>query len=264
LVAGPRVAVSLGSLSQGFSIPELTRAKRPGAVRKIVCFSPAGDLVGGAVVVAIGVDACRHLKGRPENLAIATLPLLLGLHQVDETLVWWGLQGHVSREVGHVATWIYLLFALIVLPILVPALLAVFEHSPRRRWRYAPFGALGAFVSGVLLEAMLVGHPAARLGAYHLVYSIGLQHGVVFIGLYIVATCGPLLASGRRVLVWFGGANLVAVVVLALLCASGFTSLWCFYAALLSGAIALHLRLRQPREDRVAAPRVTYTESVPS
>jgi len=191
------------------------------------------------------VDACRHLKGRSENLAIATLPLLLGLHQIDETFVWWGLQGHVSREVGQVATWIYLVFALVALPVVVPALLAVFEPSPRRRWRYAPFIALGTFVSGVILEAMLVGHPAARLGAYHLVYSIGLRHGILFIGLYIVATCGPLLTSGHRVLMWFGLANLAAVVLLALLCASGFTSLWCFYAALLSGAIALHLRRRQ-------------------
>jgi len=227
-----------------------------------VCFSPAGDLVGGTVVVAIGVDACRHLKGRSENLAIATLPLLLGLHQIDETFVWWGLQGHVSREVGQVATWIYLVFALVALPVLVPALLTVFEPSPRRRWRYAPFIALGTFVSGVILEAVLVGHPAARLGAYHLVYSIGLRHGTFFIGLYIVATCGPLLASGHRVLMWFGVANLAAVILLAELCASGFTSLWCFYAALLSGAIALHLRWRQPSvRDR---PTVKLTTRDPA
>ncbi len=209
-----------------------------------MCFSPVGDISGGVVVTAIGIDACRHLKGRPENLAIAGLPLLLGLHQVDEAFVWWGLQGHVPAQVGRVAMWAYLVFALVVLPMLVPALLAVFEHSRARRWRYVPFEVLGVFVSAVLLEAMLVGHPSARLGAYHLVYSIGLQHGVAYIGLYIVATCGPLLASGRRVLVWFGLANLAAVVVLALLCASGFTSLWCFYAALVSGAIALHLRRR--------------------
>ena len=216
-----------------------------------MCFSPVGDLAGGVVVTAIGIDACRHLKGRPGNLAIAGFPLLLGLHQVDEAFVWWGLQGHVSAQVGRVAMWIYLVFALVVLPVLVPALLAVFEHSRRRRWRYVPFAALGAYVSAVLLESMLVGHPTARLGAYHLVYSIGLRHGVAYIGLYIVATCGPLLASGRRVLVWFGVANLVAVLALALLCASGFTSLWCFYAALVSGAIALHLRQR----DHRAVPR---------
>jgi uncharacterized protein DUF6629 len=221
-----------------------------------MCFSPIGDLAGGAVVASLGVDACRHVKGRPENLAIAALPLLLGLHQVDEAFVWWSLQGHVARDVGQVAMWVYLIVALVVLPVLVPILLAVFEHSPRRRWRYAPFGALGSFVAAVLLEAMLAGHPAVRMGAYHLAYSIGLRHGVVFIGLYIVATCGPMLASGRRILVWFGVANLAAVVALALLCADGFTSLWCFYAALLSGAIALHLR------QRPATGRTLVTQAV--
>jgi hypothetical protein len=103
---------------------------------------------------------------------------------------------------------------------------------------------------------MLVGHPSAKLGTYHLAYSIGLHHGVAIIGLYIVATCAPLLLSGFRSVVWFGVANLVAVIALALLCASGFTSLWCFYAALLSGAIALHLRYARPRaaKSRSLAP----------
>jgi hypothetical protein len=207
-----------------------------------MCFSPVGDLVGGTVVATIGIDACRHVKGRGEYLAVAALPLLLGLHQIDETFVWWGLQGNVSAEVGRVAMWIYLVVALVVLPILVPVLMLLLETSPRRRMRIVPFLVLGAGVSAVLLEAMLVGHPSARLGSYHLAYTIGLRHGILVIGLYIVATCGPLFASGRRAIVWFGVANLTAVIVLALLCASGFTSLWCFYAALVSAAIALHLR----------------------
>jgi Family of unknown function (DUF6629) len=226
-----------------------------------VCFSPTGDLIGGAIVVAIGVDACRHTKGRTENLAVATLPLLLGAHQLDETLVWWGLQGHVPREVGHVATWIYLVFALVALPLLVPTLLAVFEPVGRRRRRYTPFIALGAYVSGVLLEAMLVGHPSARLGSYHVAYSVGLRHGVAYIALYIVATCGPLLVSGRRDLTWFGVANLAAIIPLAVLAADGFTSLWCFYAALVSGAIAWHLR-RRP-DDRARPAVVLATRGGP-
>ena len=38
----------------------------------------------------------------------------------------------------------------------------------------------------------------------------------------------------------------MAVVVLARLTADGFASLWCFYAALASGAISLHMRLAKP------------------
>jgi len=103
-----------------------------------------------------------------------------------------------------------------------------------------------------LLETMLSGHPSAKLGSYHVAISIGLQHGVVIIGLYILATCGSNARVGLRNVVWFGAVNLVAVIVLARLCANGFASLWCFYAALASGAIALHLRFAKARKVPVA------------
>jgi hypothetical protein len=226
-----------------------------------MCFSPEGDLVGGVVVMAIGVDACRHLRGRSEYLAIAALPLALGAHQLDETFVWWGLQGVVPKSVGVVAMWIYLIFALVVLPVLVPLLVMGVERTARRRWLIAPFVALGAVVSGILLDAMLSGHPTATLGAYHLGYSIGLQHGLIVIGLYIVATCGPLFVSGIRALAWFGLANLVAVIILAKLCADGFTSLWCFYAAIVSGAIALHLRSRYSERSAASGVPIPSTST---
>jgi hypothetical protein len=216
-----------------------------------MCFSPEGDLVGGLVVTAIGVDACLHLRGRPEYRLIAPFPILLGLHQIDETFVWWQLQGHVAHSVGVVAMWVYLLFAFVVLPTLVPAMVLRLEPRGRRKV-IAPFLALGVVTSAVLLETMLNGHPSAKLGTYHVAYSIGLQHGMVIIGLYILATCGSMIASGLRNVVWFGVANLVAVIVLARLCANGFASLWCFYAALASGAIALHLRFAKGTKVPVA------------
>jgi len=221
-----------------------------------MCFSPEGDLIGGLVVTAIGIDACLHLRGRPEYRLIAPFPILLGLHQVDEAFVWWQLQGHVPHGVCVVAMWIYLLFAFVVLPTLVPTMVFLLEPRERRKV-IAPFLVAGIAVSGILLETMLGGHPTAKLGSYHVAYSIGLQHGVVIIGLYIAATCGSMLASGIRNVVWFGAVNLVAVIVLARLCANGFASLWCFYAALASGAIALHMRLKKPKVAPMRASRAT-------
>lgn len=217
-----------------------------------MCFSPAGDLVGGVVVVGIGIDACRHLKGRVAYRAMATLPIALGLHQIDETFVWWWLQGRVGSDAGRVAMWVYLLFALVVLPTAVPLMVRHVTPRPPRRRTLAVFAVLGAIVSGVLFETMLVRTPTVTMSAHHLSYEIGLRHGVVVIGLYIVATCAPLLVSGYRPMVTFGWMNLAAVIALALLCANGFASLWCFYAALVSGAIALHLRLAQ--RTTVASP----------
>jgi hypothetical protein len=56
-----------------------------------------------------------------------------------------------------------------------------------------------------------------------------------------------LLLSGYRHVEIFGFANLVAVAVLAWFTLDGFASLWCGYAAVSSGAIALHMRFAKPR-----------------
>lgn len=211
-----------------------------------MCFSPEGDLAGGLVVTTIGIDACRHLRGRSNYLLLAATPLLLGAHQIDESLVWWSLQGHVPHLAGRIATWIYLVIAFVVVPILVPLAILRLQPTARRQLVIAPFVVLGAAVAADLLATMLRGPVTVKLGSYHLAYSIGLRHGLVVIGLYIVATCGSLLFSGYRHILIFGLANVVAVVILARLTADGFASLWCFYAALASGAISLHMRFAKP------------------
>ncbi len=218
-----------------------------------VCFSAQADVVGGVIVVAIGVDAFRHLRGRSSHLLLATLPVLLGAHQLVEAFVWWGLQGQVPHAVGRVALWIYLLIAFVVLPMFVPFAVLAVEPTARRRWRMAPFVAVGAGVTIALLMAMLsapidvVEHP------YHLEYVIRISHGGVVVALYVVAVCGALLFSGYRHIEIFGFANLVAVAVLAWLVMDGLASLWCAYAAVSAGAIALHMRFARPHR---AAPYV--------
>jgi hypothetical protein len=211
-----------------------------------VCFSPEGDLAGGLVVTTIGIDACRHLRGRTNYLLLAATPLVLGAHQIDESLVWWSLQGHVPHLAGRIAMWIYLVIAFVVVPILVPLAILRLQPTASRQLVIAPFVVLGAAVAADLLATMLRGPVTVKLGSYHLAYSIGLKHGLVVIGLYIVATCGSLLFSGYRHILIFGLANVVAVAILARLTADGFASLWCFYAALASGAISLHMRFAKP------------------
>jgi hypothetical protein len=211
-----------------------------------VCFSPEGDVAGGLLVTAIGIDTCRHVRGRKEYLFLAGLPLLLGAHQLIESLVWWQLRGDVPLGIGRVATWLYLLIALVVVPVFVPLSVMMLEPTRRRRLTILPFVVLGAVVAVFLLATMLHGPVTVRLGSYHLAYSIGLHYGVLVVAFYVLAACGSLLLSGFRDIVIFGCANVIAVIVLARLTADGFTSLWCFYAALTCGAISLHMRYGKP------------------
>jgi hypothetical protein len=218
-----------------------------------VCFSPQADVVGGLVVGAIGVDAFLHLRGRNNHLLLAGLPLLLGAHQLDEAFVWWGLQGHVAHPVERVALWIYLLIAFVVLPIFVPVAVLALEPTARRRRNMTPFIALGVAVSAVLLVGMIRSPLNVTQHPYHLAYSLHVSHDYIVIPIYVFAVCGALLFSGYRHIEIFGIVNLAGVIVLAYLTVNGFASLWCGYAALSAGAIALHMRYAKPHR---AAPYV--------
>jgi hypothetical protein len=221
-----------------------------------VCFSAQADLVGGVVLTAIGVDTLRHVGQRREYLPLAALPLMFAGHQLVEAFVWWGLQGHLSDTVAEIATWLYLLFAFVLLPVYVPVAVFVAEPpGPRRqlmRWSIV----LGGIVSALLLAAMVRGPVTASPDDWHVRYGTGIDAVVPIVGTYIVATCGSLLLSTNRILVRFGLVNLVAVVVIAIFVVEGFASLWCAWAALASGAVALHLRGPGSAANALVSPAV--------
>jgi hypothetical protein len=222
-----------------------------------VCFSAGADLVGGIVVGAIGIDVARHVQQRREHLALAALPLLFAVHQLVEAFVWWGLDGTVDPSIGRVATWVYLLFAFVVLPVYVPAAVWRIEPAGGRQRLMAALTVLGTGVSFVLLTAMLRGPVTAHLAHLHVSYATGLRSGSEVVAVYVLVTCGAFVLSGDRRLAAFGVINLVGVAVLARLTVDGFASLWCAWAALTSGALALHLRA--PSRERPTLRAATAT-----
>lgn len=211
-----------------------------------MCFSASADLVTGIALTGVGVDALRHGRGRREAL-LASLPALFAAHQLVETVVWWGLEGRVPWGAGRFALWGYLLFALVALPVLVPVAVGLIETDGRRRRLITALGLAGAVLGGGLLVTMLRGPVTAELARHHIRYDIGLQSGGTLAFVYVVVTCGALLASSDGHVALFGVANLVAVTVLAWVVVTGVTSLWCAWAAVTSVVIAAHLRERRAR-----------------
>lgn len=207
-----------------------------------MCFSAEADIVGGVVIGAIGLDVLRHVGGRRRYVVLAALPLLLAVHQLNEAFVWWGLQGHVSAEIGHLATWMYLIIAFVVLPIFMPVAILALEPEGRPQMRMLPFVVLGIGVAGVLFAAMVRGPVTSTLASHYIKYSTDLHAGGLVVMLYVIATCGSLLLSGIGPIARYGMVNLFAVVLLAWLNLDGFASLWCAWAAISSALFALHLR----------------------
>jgi hypothetical protein len=214
-----------------------------------VCFSAEADLVAGAMVTVIGIDAMRQVR-RPGERALGALPVLLGAHLLVEAVVWEGLTGGVAPSSGRQAMWLYLAFALLVLPVLVPFTIRALEPDPGRRRTMAHLGAVGAALAAVYLAGMLEGPVDVQIDGNHLAYRLNMDHGGLLAGIYAIVACAPPMLSSERRIAAFGAANLVAVVVLVWVESSALTSLWCAWAAVTSLAIAAHLRHVQ-REPEV-------------
>ncbi|WP_183093495.1 DUF6629 family protein [Nocardioides stalactiti] len=223
-----------------------------------MCFSPEMDLAAGVVITAVGIDTLRNVRTR-DQVALASLPLVFGVHQLIETLVWWNLQGHVSDQVGDPAAWVYLVIALGLVPVLVPyAFLRLGLVRSRNLARLFFLAGLGAAV--VDLAALGVGDVARRIDGHHIAYSPGVPYDEVVLAAYVVATCAPAIFARAAQLRWFGLGNLVVVALLAWLDQNAVVSLWCVWAAMTS--ILINLYVRDPeRSDSSIAARSTEVSS---
>lgn len=168
--------------------------------------------------------------------------MLFALHQFVEGFVWLGLQGQISAGLQDAAIRIYLLFAQVLLPVLVP--LGLLVHEPdraRRRWMI-PLLVLGIAV-GLRLLWILSAHPVGAQPLDHVItYTTDVHFGYVEAVAYVAATCTPVVLSTRRHLRWFGVANLAGLAAAAIVRYGAVTSVWCLYAALVSSLILVHLR----------------------
>ena len=216
-----------------------------------MCFSVQADVTVGLVILPVAVAALREVRQLRE-LPFAVMPLLFALHQFVEALVWAGTDGDVSTHVEHVAARAYLVFALPVLPVLLPVAVLLLEPHGLRR-RVAPFVVVGVIVSSYLGFRLLtepftvIAHPHA------LVYSTHIGHGDVWAVFYIASVVGPSVMSGYRSIVAVGVLNLVGLMIVATVYLEAFASLWCVYAAGTSSLMLLHMvrRRRLPDADRL-------------
>ena len=228
-----------------------------------MCFSPEADLAAGLVVGVFGVDALRPVR-RPRDLALASLPGLFAAHQVSEAFVWWGLTDRVAWSTSRMALWLYLGFAFVVLPVLLPlAVRAVEPVVGKRRW-LGWLAALGLALAVACLAAMWRGPISAEIDGHRIVYDLSISNRGLLGAVYFLVVCGALLASSHESIVAFGVANVGLVGVLLWMSVNELTSLWCVWAALTSVAIAVHLRRAlASTENRPEVRRASITPRPP-
>jgi hypothetical protein len=225
-----------------------------------MCFSAEASL--GVAVALLPVGAyCVEAAWRKDRryLPLAAIPVLFGLQQLCEARVWAGL-GLGDPDLARVPSLAFLFFALVVWPVWVPLAVAAAEPRGRSRWALVALATVGATI-GAAYYLPVAADGGRGLGPAVVGHSVRYDFsgvsaaaGWAWPALYLVAVCGPLLASRDRHLWPLGVGVAVAAVASYVLFEYAFASVWCFLAAVLSAYLAFPLYALPERPQRLAAP----------
>lgn len=197
-----------------------------------MCFSlEASALASGALLIT---GATAVVKTRHTPLVwYAAIPLLFGVQQGIEALQWWvDKPSAVSTALGYA----FLCFAFLWWPFYIPFVMTRIEKEQKRKMMFSKLTVLGACVSAYLLLMCVLYPLNVVVQNQCLVYDIHVPFFWIIIPVYIFVTCTTLFSSRPRVR-QFGVVTLAGCAIAAAAYTYAFTSVWCFFAALLSAFV---------------------------
>ncbi len=232
-----------------------------------MCFSSTASFAAAALLAPLGLAAVGQARrsGQPGRLPLALTPWLFALQQVSEGVVWLGLTGAgPDGALTRAAALLFLFFACGFWPAWMPWLALRFAGPGLAPWRRRLIQLLA--VLGVALGLGLwLPLPFDPHRLQVTVVDGSIHYGTTFLasglvshglgsGLYALLVALPLQLVPSPRLRLFGLLVLAAFTLAQLAYLYAFTSVWCYFAALLS-ALAVWVvaePLRAP--PRTAAP----------
>ena len=176
-----------------------------------MCFSATASFVAGGVLVPLGgLALARAWMSDRRYLALAAFPVLFGVQQIAEGILWRSLD-NPAMPVSHAAAMVFLFMAYLLWLVLTPLAALLVEERPVRRRVFLGLALFGA-AYGLSLYVPLLVHPhwlVVDLVRGSILYDTRLIHdGVVSKEVLRVAYAGviclPLLASSAPGVRGFG------------------------------------------------------------
>lgn len=203
-----------------------------------MCFSATASFVAGGLLVAGGATAVAKLKPAKKSVALASIPIIFGIHQISEGFVWLGLNGHVSKDVQDAAMYFFNFIAMSLWPVFIPLSMGLHEY-PRKKIAFGAFTIAGLVVSLYLFysytfySTLHLNVKCCNSIAY--IYYLPYLYGIVDY-FYVAIVVIPFLLSPNPRIRYLLGPAFFGSFLFALYLQSGYDypSIWCFFAALIS------------------------------
>jgi len=205
-----------------------------------MCFSASASFIAGAALSAAGVATLR-MTSRPAEIPFALIPLLFGLQQITEGMIWLSFEN--DTLLGNATlTLVYSLFSHVLWPMFVPLAVGLLEGVAWRRKALAVCQIAGVAVGLYLLYFIVKFPVTSTVLGKHIIYESPHFYIIKFMVLYLIATCGSSLLSSHRMIRLFGALSLLTFAAAYAIHVATLVSVWCFFAAVLSFVVYFHFR----------------------
>jgi hypothetical protein len=221
-----------------------------------MCFSAEASFAGSAVISAIGVVTLTKVK-KPSQIPFAAIPFIFGIQQCAEGIVWITLRSGTADRLQSASTYIFLITALIIWPMMVPFSIWLLEKGKQRKKILVGLIAAGGIVSLFYTCCLILYDVYPQIQNFHIVYMDDFPRALVRIAfvIYLVATITPLFVSSVKRMWIFGVLLAVSCLISGIFFVEYLTSVWCFFAALIS--VAIYWIVRQNQTDVKQTPEAT-------
>ena len=200
-----------------------------------MCFSAEASFTAAAILLGVGILNVRKNSDRSMFL-FALMPLLFAVQQFSEGLLWVSLEFPGYHMLRTVSKYFFLTFAIVIWPSFVSMSLLKIEDGRMRRNILKVFLAVSLFWSFSSIIYMFIYHPSASIASGHISYSVffpgNLPFSLSFV--YGVLTVIPFFISNDSIFWIFGSLVTVTGTFTYIYWQSFFTSIWCFFAAIVS------------------------------
>ena len=203
-----------------------------------MCFSATASFTAGVPLLIVGVMTISRVRNR-KDLLYALIPMLFAIQQLIEGALWLTFSAEAPL-LKIFLTYAYSVFSHVIWPMYIPVAVLLLESTAWRRKVLFAIALVGTFI-GLYLLYYLVRFPiVAEVKGHHIVYIFPHFHALHAMGLYLLSTCISSLFSSHRLVKLFGAAAFLSFLLAYAVYATWFISVWCFFAALLSGILLLH------------------------
>lgn len=200
-----------------------------------MCFSAGASFTAGALITITGAGTSLSAK-EPGQRLFASIPFIFGAQQIAEGFLWLALQDQEFARLRTLSAYFFLVIADIVWPFLIPLSVLLMEKDSNRRRIVRIFLYGGMLLSLYYGICLLLFRINPQIMNCHIQYSGEFPPKLMLPAflLYITVTVAPLFISTIRGMYVMGILMFTGCVVSVIFYTENVTSVWCFFAAVMS------------------------------